>query len=120
LPSASNLYYTKIQTDQKSDRQRDQAENQRKISSIFKRLEQGEGTFYIRAFVADYLKEEVIAEALTHNIPAFSEFLRVAALTSSELINYLNIARETGVSHKVIRTHFDILEDTMVIAEGYL
>jgi predicted AAA+ superfamily ATPase len=66
----------------------------------------------LRAYIADYLKEEIIAEAVTQNIPAFSEFLRVAAITSSELINYMNIARETGVSHKVIRTYFDILEDT--------
>jgi predicted AAA+ superfamily ATPase len=66
----------------------------------------------LRGYVADYLKEEIAAEALTQNIPAFSEFLRVAALTSSELVNYVNIARETGVSHKVVRTYFDILEDT--------
>jgi uncharacterized protein len=66
----------------------------------------------LRSYVADYLKEEVVAEALTQNIPAFSEFLRVAAITSSELINYVNIARETGVSHRVVRTYFDILEDT--------
>jgi predicted AAA+ superfamily ATPase len=66
----------------------------------------------LRSYVADYLKEEIIAEALTQNIPAFNEFLRVAALSSSELINYVNIARETGVSHKVVRTYFDILEDT--------
>jgi uncharacterized protein len=66
----------------------------------------------IRAYVADYLKEEIAAEALTQNIPAFSEFLRVAAISSSELINYVNIGRETGVSHKVVRTYFDILEDT--------
>lgn len=66
----------------------------------------------LRSYVADYLKEEVINESLTQNIPAFNEFLRVAAITSSELINYVNIARETGVSHKVVRTYFDILEDT--------
>lgn len=66
----------------------------------------------LRAYVADYLKEEVSAEARVQQIPAFSEFLRVAALTSSELINYTNIARETGVSHKVVRTYFDILENT--------
>lgn len=66
----------------------------------------------LRAYVADYLKEEIAAEALTQNIPAFAEFLRVAALTSSELLNYTNVARETGVSAKVVRTYFDILEDT--------
>ena len=66
----------------------------------------------LRAYVADYLKEEIIAEALTQNIPAFNEFLRIAAITSSELINYVNIASESGVSHKVVRSYFDILEDT--------
>lgn len=66
----------------------------------------------LRAYVADYLKEEIAAEALTQNIPAFSEFLRVAAVTSSELLNYANVARESGVTPKVVRTYFDILEDT--------
>ena len=66
----------------------------------------------LRAYVSDYLKEEIAAEALTQNIPAFRTFLQVAAMSSSELINYTNIARETGVSHKVVRTYFDILEDT--------
>lgn len=66
----------------------------------------------LRAYVADYLKEEIAAEALTQNIPAFNEFLRVAALTSSELLNYTNVASETGVSAKIVRTYFDILEDT--------
>ena len=66
----------------------------------------------LRAYVADYLKEEIAAEALVQNMPAFSEFLRVAAITSSELLNYVNIARETGVSHKIVRNYFQILEDT--------
>jgi predicted AAA+ superfamily ATPase len=66
----------------------------------------------LRAYVSDYLKEEIAAEALTQNIPAFAEFLRVAALTSSELLNYTNVAREAGVSAKVVRSYFDILEDT--------
>ncbi|MBI4432765.1 MAG: ATP-binding protein [Candidatus Omnitrophica bacterium] len=66
----------------------------------------------LRAYVSDYLKEEIAAEALVQNIPSFSEFLRVAAISSGELINYVNIARETGISHKIVRKYFDILEDT--------
>src|SRR3989338_6246847 len=58
----------------------------------------------LRAYVADYLKEEISAEALVQQIPSFSEFLRVAAITSSELINYTNIAREAGISQKVVRS----------------
>ncbi len=66
----------------------------------------------LRAYLADYLKEEIAAEALVTNLPAFHEFLQVAALTSSELINYANVGRETGVSPKVVRSYFDVLEDT--------
>ena len=66
----------------------------------------------LRAYIADYLREEVAAEARVENIPAFSEFLHVAALSSSELVNYTNVARETGVSQKVVRAYFDILEST--------
>jgi predicted AAA+ superfamily ATPase len=68
----------------------------------------------IRAYVADYLKEEIAAEALTQNIPSFTEFLRISALTSSELLNYTNIAAESGVTQRTVRLYFDILEDTFL------
>ena len=68
----------------------------------------------LRSYVADYLKEEIAAEATIQNIPAFAEFLRVAAVTSGELINYTNVGRETGVSAKVVRNYFQILEDTLL------
>lgn len=68
----------------------------------------------LRAYIADYLKEEIAAEAMVQNIPAFAEFLRIAALTNGELLNYVNVARETGVSAKIVRSYFQILEDTML------
>lgn len=68
----------------------------------------------LRAYVADYLKEEIAAEAVIQNIPAFAQFLRAAALTSGELLNYTNIGRESGVSAKVVRNYFQILEDTLI------
>jgi uncharacterized protein len=68
----------------------------------------------LRSYVADYLKEEIIAEAVVQNIPAFSEFLKVASVTSGELLNYANVARESGVSAKIIRNYFQILEDTLL------
>src|SRR4030042_3140446 len=34
----------------------------------------------LRAYVADYLKEEIASEAVIQNIPAFAEFLRIASL----------------------------------------
>ncbi len=68
----------------------------------------------LRSYVGDYLKEEIAAEAVEQRIPAFAEFLRVAAATSGELLNYTNVARETGVSAKVVRGYFQILEDTLL------
>ncbi|MEW6364426.1 MAG: DUF4143 domain-containing protein [Acidobacteriota bacterium] len=68
----------------------------------------------IRGYVHDYLREEIAAEGIRMNLPAFSDFLRVAALTSGELLNYTNVARETGVSAKVVRSYFQILEDTLL------
>jgi len=68
----------------------------------------------LRSYVADYLKEEIAAEAVVQHIPAFAEFLRVAAITSGELLNYTNVGRETGVSAKVVRSYFQILEDTLL------
>lgn len=68
----------------------------------------------LRAYVADYLKEEISAEAIIQNIPGFSEFLHVASITSGEILNYTNVAREAGVSAKVVRNYFQILEDTLL------
>ena len=68
----------------------------------------------LNAYVADYLKEEVAAEGLVRNLPVFSEFLNVAALSDSELVNFSTIARDCGVSSHTIKGYFAILEDTLL------
>jgi predicted AAA+ superfamily ATPase len=68
----------------------------------------------LEAYVADYLKEEVAAEALVRNLPAFSEFLNIAALSDTELVNFSTIARDCGVSSHTIKGYFTILEDTLL------
>lgn len=68
----------------------------------------------LKSYVFDYLKEEIQAEALTRNIPAFSRFLDSAAATNGMLLNYSNAAREAGVSVKTIREYYQILEDTLI------
>jgi predicted AAA+ superfamily ATPase len=68
----------------------------------------------IRSYVNDYLREEIVSEGLAVSLPAFTDFLRVAAISSGELLNYTNVAREVGVSAKIVRGYFDLLEDTML------
>lgn len=68
----------------------------------------------LRAYVADYLREEIATEAAVRSMPSFADFLRAAALTNAELLNFANIARDCGVSAKVVQGYFEILEDTLL------
>ena len=66
------------------------------------------------AYIANYLKEEIAAEGLVRNLPAFSGFLNAAALCDGELVNFSNIAADCAVSSHTSRAYFEILEDTLL------
>ena len=68
----------------------------------------------LHAYVADYLKEEIAAEGLVRNLPVFSDFLNMAALSDSKPVNFSTIARDCGVSSQTIKQYFQILEDTLL------
>jgi predicted AAA+ superfamily ATPase len=68
----------------------------------------------LRSYVLDYIEQEIHAEALTRNVPAFAKFLEAVAATHGRLINYSNIARDCGVASKTVREYFQILEDTLL------
>ena len=68
----------------------------------------------LRAYTTDYLKEEVFAEGLTRNIPAFSRFFEAMGYSHGELTNFSNIARECGVDSKTVKEYYQILEDTLL------
>jgi predicted AAA+ superfamily ATPase len=68
----------------------------------------------LRAYTEDYLKEEVFAEGLTRNVPAFSRFFEAMAHSHGELINFSNIARDCGVDSKTVREYYQILVDTLL------
>jgi len=71
---------------------------------------------YLRTYTQVYLKEEIIHEAVSRNIQVFSRFLDLAAAANGQPVNYLGIARQTGTSDKTIRSHYQILEDTLLAA----
>ena len=73
-----------------------------------------EASEFIRAYVDDYLKEEVMAEGLTRNLPAFSDFLTAAALADGQLVNYSTISRDCGVSPYAAKEYFQVLVDTLL------
>ncbi len=68
----------------------------------------------LRAYVDDYLKEEVAAEGLVRNLPTFSGFLQAAVLSDAELVNLASIARDCGASAPTVKEYFQILVDTLL------
>lgn len=66
------------------------------------------------SYVADYLKEEIAAEGLVRNLPAFSDFLTQAALDDGEFIHFAHIGRECGVSPYIAKSYFAIMEGALL------
>ena len=68
----------------------------------------------LKAYTENYLTEEIKAEALVRNLPAFARFLEVASLYHGQVINMTAVARHSQVSRHHVCNFFSILEDTML------
>lgn len=68
----------------------------------------------LSAYIGNYLKDEIAAEAKIRNIQSFSRFLEAAAFSNGEMVNYTNIAADCGVSAPTVKEYFQILEDTLI------
>ncbi len=73
----------------------------------------------LRAYVTNYLKEEIQDEGLTRNLPAFARFLDAVAYSHGQQINHSNIARDCGVNASTVKAYFQILVDTLIGYEVY-
>ena len=67
---------------------------------------------FLRTYTQTYLKEEILVEQLIRNLTPFRLFLSIAAQMNSHIINFSNIARDTGVDHKTVQNYYQILVDT--------
>ena len=68
----------------------------------------------LRAYVGDYLTEEIQAESLVRNLPAFARFMELVGYTNGQMLNFANIARDVGVDAKTIKEYYQILVDTLI------
>jgi len=71
----------------------------------------------LKAYAGSYLQQEIVAEGFTRNIPAFSRFLRVAALCNSTIVNFTNVANDAQVARTTVYEYFEILKDTLILHE---
>jgi predicted AAA+ superfamily ATPase len=68
----------------------------------------------LRSYSANYLKEEIQAEALTRNLESFARFLKESVLNIGQFIDYTKLSKNAKISRHACPRYFEILEDTMV------
>ena len=71
----------------------------------------------LAAYTGTYLQQEVVAEGATRNVPAFSRFLRVAALANATIVNFTNVAGDAQVPRTTVYEYVEILKDTLLLHE---
>ena len=71
----------------------------------------------LTAYAGAYLQQEVIFEGAARNLPAFSRFLRVAALSNGQIINFTAVASDSQVPRTTIYEYFEVLRDTLLLFE---
>lgn len=71
----------------------------------------------LAAYTSVYLQQEIMAEGVTRNVPAFSRFLKFAALCNGTIVNFTNLANDAQVPRTTIYEYFDILKDTLILFE---
>jgi predicted AAA+ superfamily ATPase len=71
----------------------------------------------LQSYAGSYLQQEIVAEGATRNIPAFSRFLKVAALCNGTIVNFTNVANDAQVKRTTVYKYFEILKDTLVLYE---
>jgi uncharacterized protein len=71
----------------------------------------------LAAYTGVYLQQEVLAEGLTRNAPAFSRFLQVAALCNATMVNFTAVSNDAQVPRTTVYEYFRILEDTLLLHE---
>ena len=71
----------------------------------------------LQSYAGSYLQQEIVAEGALRNVPAFSRFLRVAALANGTVVNFTNLANDAQVPRTTVYEYFEILKDTLLIRE---
>jgi len=71
----------------------------------------------LEAYAGTYLQQEIVAEGATRNTPAFSRFLKVAALCNGTIVNFTNVANDAQVPRTTVYEYFEILKDTLILHE---
>jgi predicted AAA+ superfamily ATPase len=69
---------------------------------------------FLRGYVRNYLKDEILEEQIVRQIESFKDFLEVASQMNGRIINYSKIAKDVGCSDQTVKSFYQVLEDTLL------
>lgn len=68
----------------------------------------------LKAYIQDYLHEEIQAEGLIRQLASFARFIDAMALSHGGLLNFSNVARDCAIDAKTVKEYYQILVDTLL------
>ena len=71
----------------------------------------------LESYTGLYLQQEIVAEGAVRNIPAFSRFLKIAALCNGTIVNFTKVSNDAQVARTTVYEYFEILKDTLILHE---
>lgn len=74
-------------------------------------------TEFLRSYVDNYLREEILQESVVRQFEAFSRFLDLAGQLNAEPINFSKLAKQLSLNPKTAQNYYQILVDTLIACE---
>ena len=84
------------------------------LPEIYTHKNEKEALKILKSYVANYIKEEIKAEALTRNLESFARFMLECSLNNSQFVDYTKMSNRAKISRHAIPRYFEILEDTLI------
>jgi predicted AAA+ superfamily ATPase len=82
------------------------------LPEIFHLKSTKDKSMYLKAYVENYIKEEIVAEQAVRNLNPFRLFLPLCLQNEGEPLNFTKLADSASVDVKTIQKYFEILVDT--------
>lgn len=84
------------------------------LPGVYSELENETKKSILQSYSANYVSEEIKAEALVKDLPAFSRFLSFSSELVGGFIDYSKLSQRIKVSRHQVPRYFEIFEDTMI------
>lgn len=84
------------------------------LPEVYLSEDQKENIRLLKSYAANYIKEEIKAEAIVRNLDSFARFFTESTNAVGQFIDYTKLSKQAKISRHSIPRYFEILEDSLV------